>query len=318
MTQPRVSGEGPLAPAIRTGRVLPGTHATPEPLRVALALAAAGVPVLPLRAGKVPFGNCRTCAGTPPRCGGRPNMKTPGPCRCPAPCHAWAAATTDPHVLTSPVWAPVWREAVTVAYHPGGAQLTVVDLDDAAAVAWARATLPATRVVSTTRGEHWVYRGAMPSSNAVRPGVDVKSLMQYARWLGSGTGRMTVLPAAVRALLVKEDTTPAPGQVASSLPTRTPWDRSVATGCRHTERYVRTGLERGLALVRARTESGAGSQAFGVARFLAAQHTACPGPCGLAALGDAVVAAAVAVGVPEPYARRAVANGLEATSGRAA
>lgn len=283
--------------------------ATPEPLRVALALAAAGVPVLPLRAGKVPFGNCRSCKGN--ACGGRPNMKAAGPCRCSAPCHAWAAATTDQHVLTSPLWAPVWREAVAVAYHPGGARLTVVDLDNAAAVAWARATLPATRTVPTTRGEHWLYRGAMPSSNAVRPGVDIKSLTQYARWLGPGAGRMAVLPTAVRALLEKEDTTPAPGEVASSLPDRAPWGRSVATGCRHTERYVRTGLERGLALVRARTESGAGSQAFGVARFLAAQHTGCPGPCGLAAIGEEIVTAAVSVGVPETYARRAVANGLE-------
>ncbi|MEU3546813.1 bifunctional DNA primase/polymerase [Streptomyces longwoodensis] len=287
---------------------------TPEPLRVALALAAAGVPVLPLRAGKVPFGNCRTCKEN--ACGGRPHMKVAGPCRCPAPCHAWAAATTDPHVITSPGWAPVWRAAVAVAYHPGGAGLTVVDLDNAAAVAWARETLPATRTVPTTRGEHWLYQGAMPSSNAVRPGVDVKSAMQYARWLGPGTGRMAVLPAAVRALVVKEDTTPARGEVASSLPA--PWGRSVATGCRHTERYVRTGLERGLALVRARTESGAGSQAFGVARFLAAQHTGCPGPCGLAALGEEIVTAAVSVGVPEAYARRAVANGLEATVERAA
>ncbi|MEU1511838.1 bifunctional DNA primase/polymerase [Streptomyces sp. NPDC005811] len=288
--------------------------ASPGPLRVALALAAAGVPVLPLRAGKVPFGNCRTCKGN--ACGGRPNMKMAGPCRCPGPCHAWAAATSDPHILTSPVWAPVWREAAAVAYHPGGAGLTVVDLDDAAAVAWARKSLPATRTVATTRGEHWIYRGAMGSSNAVRPGVDVKSVMQYARWLGPGTGRMAPLPAAVRALLVKEDTTPAPGEVASSLPA--PWGRSVATGCRHTERYVRTGLERGLTLVRARTESGAGSQAFGVARFLAAQHTACPGPCGLAALGEEIVTAAVSVGVPEAYARRAVANGLETAVERAA
>ncbi|MFJ4690744.1 bifunctional DNA primase/polymerase [Streptomyces sp. NPDC088766] len=287
---------------------------TPEPLRVALALAAAGVPVLPLRAGKVPFGNCRTCKDN--ACGGRPHMKAAGPCRCPAPCHAWAAATTNPHVLTSPVWAPVWRAAVAVAYHPGGAGMTVVDLDNAAAVAWARATLPATRTVPTTRGEHWLYQGAMPSSNAVRPGVDVKSAMQYARWLGPGTGRMAVLPAAVRALVVKEDTTPARGEVASSLPA--PWGRSVATGCRHTERYVRTGLERGLALVRARTESGAGSQAFGVARFLAAQHAGCPGPCGLEAIGEEIVAAAVSVGVPETYARRAVVNGLETAVERAA
>lgn len=290
--------------------------ATPEVLRVALALAAAGVPVLPLRQGKVPFGNCRSCKDG--ACGGRPNMKSAGACQCLAPCHAWAAATTDPHVLTSPVWAPVWSEAVAVAYHPGGASLTVVDLDNAAAVAWARETLPPTRTVPTTRGEHWIYRGVMPSSNAVRPGVDIKSLTQYARWLGPGVGRMAVLPAVVRALLVKEDTTPARRGVASSLPARATWDRTVATGCRHTERYVRTGLERGLALVRARTESGAGSQAFGVARFLSAQHTGCPGPCGLAAIGEEIVTAAVSVGVPEAYARRAVANGLETAVERAA
>ncbi|MFG2731489.1 DNA primase [Streptomyces canus] len=305
-----------MTPDGTTRRSVDGNYPHGGHLRTALALAAADVPVLPLRRGKVPFGNCRACKGN--ECGGRPTMKSAGPCRCPAPCHAWAAATTDPHVLTSPAWAAAWREAVAVAYHPGGAGLTVVDLDNAAAVGWARETLPATRTVPTTRGEHWLYLGAMPSSNAVRPGVDVKSLTQYARWLGPGTGRMTPLPEAVHALVVKEDTTPARRGVASSLPTRATWNRSVATGCRHTERYVRTGLERGLALVRARTESGAGSQAFGVARFLAAQHTGCPGPCGLAAIGEEIVTAAVSVGVPEAYARRAVANGLEAAVERAA
>jgi hypothetical protein len=179
-------------------------------------------------------------------------------------------------------------------------------------------TLPATRTVPTTRGEHWIYRGAMPSSNAVRPGVDIKSRTQYARWLGPGTGHMADLPAAVRTLVVKEETTLARGEMVSSAPERATWDRSVATGCRHNERYVRTGLERGLALVRARAESGAGSQAFGVARFLAAQHARCPGSCGLTALGEEITAAAVSVGVPEPYARRAVANGLETATERAA
>ncbi|QTA31541.1 bifunctional DNA primase/polymerase [Streptomyces sp. CA-256286] len=174
-----------------------GTH-----LHTALALAAAGVPVLPLRAGKVPFGNCPTCRDN--TCGGRPNMKTPGPCNCPRPCHAWAAATTDPATITGPAWAPVWKLAAAVAYHPGGIGLTVVDLDHADAVAWARRELPATRTVPTTRGEHWIYRGAMPSANAVRGGVDIKSTMVYARWLGPGTGTMTDLPDAVRALIVKE------------------------------------------------------------------------------------------------------------------
>ncbi|WP_369196446.1 bifunctional DNA primase/polymerase [Streptomyces djakartensis] len=285
-------------------------------LHSALTLAAAGVPVLPLREGKVPFGNCRACSGG--TCGGRPNMKNAGPCQCPAPCHAWAAATTDPEVITSPAWASAWGEAVCVGYHPGGAGLTVVDLDNAAAVAWARETLPTTRTVPTTRGQHWIYRGAMTSHNAVRPGVDVKSLMSYARWLGRGSGTMTDLPPVVRGLVVKEETTPARGEVVSSLPTRATWDRTVATGCRHTEGYVRTGLERGLAKVRSRIESGAGSQAFGVARFLAAQHANCPGPCGLEAIAEEIVSAAVSVGVPEAYARRAVANGLEAASERAA
>ncbi|MFF8535379.1 DNA primase [Streptomyces sp. NPDC015532] len=285
------------------------------PRRAALMLAAARVPVLPLREGKVPFGNCPSC--TRNTCGGRPNMKNPGPCTCPAPCHAWAAATFDTGVITSPAWAPAWREAVAVAYHPGGCGLTVVDLDNHVAIAWARQSLPATRVVATTRGQHWLYLGAMPSANAVRPGVDIKSLSQYARWLGPGTGRMAVLPPVVRALVEGEDATPARRGVASSPP-RATWDRTVAAGCRHTEQYVRTGLERGLARVREHAESGAGSQAFGVARFLAAQHTRCPGPCGLDAIGEDIVTAAVSVDVPEAYARRAVANGFQTARERTA
>jgi hypothetical protein len=104
-------------------------------LEIALSLAAHALPVLPLRAGKVPFGNCPDCTGN--TCGGRPNMKSAGPCQCPGVCHAWAAATTDPRLLTSRPWATAWHRAVAIAYHPGGAGLTVVDLDDAEAIAWA-------------------------------------------------------------------------------------------------------------------------------------------------------------------------------------
>ncbi|WP_028814473.1 bifunctional DNA primase/polymerase [Streptomyces flavidovirens] len=206
-----------------------------EHLPTALSLAASNVPVLPLRAGKVPFGNCRRCADN--ACGGRPNMKTPGPCTCPAPCHGWAAATTDPAVLRSTTWARTWRDAAAVAYHPGGAGLTVVDLDNADAIAWARASLPATRAVPTTRGEHWLYQGAMQSANAVRPGVDIKSLMSYARWLGPGTGTMTALPEVVRALVVKEPTAVRPAAITvpalaggGDCPHRTPayLDRGIA------------------------------------------------------------------------------------------
>ncbi|WP_075737622.1 bifunctional DNA primase/polymerase [Streptomyces acidiscabies] len=204
-------------------------------LREALCVATAGLPVLPLRAGKVPFGNCRTCKDN--ACGGRPNMKTPGPCACPSPCHAWAAATTDPDVLISPAWASAWREAAAVAYHPGGAGLTVVDLDNAAAVTWAHATLPATRIVATTRGEHWIYQGTMPSSNAVRPGVDVKSLMSYARWLGTGTTTPTTLPDTVRALTVRQ---PSPARPAQAFVVPAPAGGGT---CRHrTPAYLERGI----------------------------------------------------------------------------
>ncbi|WP_405740433.1 DNA primase [Streptomyces sp. NBC_01525] len=281
----------------------------PDHLRLALTLAATGTPVLPLSRGKRPVANCPACAGS--ACGDRPHMRAAGPCQCPRPCHAWAAATTDPDVLTSTAWAPAWRAAAAVAYDPGTAGLTVVDLDDAAAVEWARASLPPTRTVRTTRGQHWIYSGSMRSANRVRPGVDIKSRMQYARWLGPGTGEMEHLPPAVRAL-VEEDTTPRP--VTACSPTvRLTVDRSGATGCRHTERYVLTGLLRGVELIRARTESGAGSQAYGAASFLAAQHADCPGPCDLDHLAEHLVDAAVSVDVPESYARRAVTRGLAGT-----
>lgn len=225
-----------------TRRERDGMSTRPHPLRTALALAGIGVPVLPLRRGKVPFGNCRACAGN--ACGGRPNMKTTGPCRCPGVCHAWAAATTDPAVITSPPWATAWRQAVCIGYHPGGAGLTVVDLDHTDAITWARTTLPATRVVPTTRGEHWIYRGTMTSRNAVRDGVDIKSTMVYARYLGPGTGRMAELPDAVRALAVKKPAPARPAPPAVVVP-------ALADGgpCPHrTPAY----LERGIAMAEQR------------------------------------------------------------------
>ncbi|WP_141206238.1 DNA primase [Streptomyces griseorubiginosus] len=209
-----------------------------EHLHTALYLAASGIPALPLQAGKLPFGNCPACARN--ACGGRPNMKTPGPCACPQPCHGWAAGTTDPHVLNSPAWARAWREAAAVAYHPGGAGATVVDLDNADAIAWARWTLPATRTVTTTRGEHWIYRGTMASSNAVRPGVDIKSLMQYARWLGRGFGVTAPLPDAVRALAVKEPSTARRAPQTLSAPLR-----GQNGECRHRSPVF---LDRGIAM----------------------------------------------------------------------
>ncbi|OKI65778.1 bifunctional DNA primase/polymerase [Streptomyces sp. MJM1172] len=219
----------------------PGAVALPA-LHTALRLAEEGLPVLPLREGKGPMGNCRACRKNV--CGGRPNMKTPGPCACPAPCHAWAAATTDLSILTSAAWAPAWRQAAAVAYHPGGAGFTVVDLDNGDAVGWARRNLPATRTVATTRGEHWIYLGTMASPNAVRPGVDIKSAMSYARWLGPGTGPMAPLPDTVRALAAREPAAvrPASRPVTAAAP--------VGGGeCRHRSPVY---LERGIAMAEQR------------------------------------------------------------------
>jgi hypothetical protein len=241
----------------------------PDHQRTALRLAAAGVPVLPLRRGKVPFGNCPACARS--ACGGRPNMKTAGPCQCPRVCHAWAAATTDPAVLTSPAWLAAWSRAVCVAYHPGAAGLTVVDLDDAAAVAWAREALPATRAVETTRGEHWIYRGAMQSANAVRPGVDVKSTMAYVRWLGPGTGSIATLPGTVRALAAKKPAAVRPARPAAAVPAR------AGNGpCPH---RTPTYLERGIAMAEQRiTDARAAVHATVYGTFLAVLST--HGRCG--------------------------------------
>lgn len=238
-----------------------------EHLRTALALAASGVPAMPLRAGKVPFGNCQRC--TDNACGGRPNMKTPGPCTCPGPCHAWAAATTDPDVIRSGPWRRAWLSASAVAYHPGGAGLTVVDLDNADAIAWARENLPATQTVATTRGEHWLYRGTMQSANGVRPGVDIKSAMSYARWLGPGSGTMTTLPDAVRALTVKEPTAVRPAPLALPAP-------GGGGECRHrTPAY----LERGISMAEQRiTEARTAVHATVYRTFLAVLST--HGRCG--------------------------------------
>ncbi|MET7918298.1 bifunctional DNA primase/polymerase [Streptomyces avermitilis] len=237
-------------------------------LTTALRLAADGLPVLPLRKGKVPFANCPACLYT--ACGGRPHMKTPGPCTCPAPCHGWAAATTDPWALTSALWAAAWREAAGVAYHPGGAGLTVVDLDHDDAVAWARTTLPTTRTVTTTRGQHWIYRGTMTSANAVRDGVDIKSTMAYARWRGPGAGLLTQLPDVVRALTVKPPTIPQAPSIGMLPP------RAVEGVCRH---RTPAFLERGITMAVERINgASSGVHAAVYATFLAVLST--HGRCG--------------------------------------
>ncbi|OSC68510.1 DNA primase, partial [Streptomyces sp. BF-3] len=118
--------------------------------------------------------------------------------------------------------------------------------------------LPATRTVPTARGEHWIYRGAMPSVNAVRDGVDIKSTMVYARWLGPGTGTMAPLPNTVRALIVKKPYPVRP--VTAPVP-------AGGGECRHrTPAY----LERGIAMAEQRiTAATSGVHATVYRTFLA-------------------------------------------------
>ena len=145
--------------------------------------------------------------------------------------------------------------------------LTVVDLDNVDAIAWARENLPATQTVPTTRGEHWLYFGRMQSANAVRPGVDIKSTMAYARWLGSGTGTMAALPDVVRALTAAKPAAPVPVRVPAP---------AGGGECRHRSPAY---LERGIAMAEQRiTETSSGVHTAVYRTFLAVLST--HGLCG--------------------------------------
>jgi len=84
----------------------------------------------------------------------------------------------------------------------------------------------------------------MSSANGVRHGVDIKSTMAYARYLGPGTGTMTALPDVVRALAAKE---PSTAQT-------TPHAVVVPAGVRGAECRHRTPayLDRGIAMAEQR------------------------------------------------------------------
>ncbi|MFC7921776.1 bifunctional DNA primase/polymerase [Streptomyces cinereoruber] len=268
----------------------------------ALGLAEGGLPVLPLRADKRPFGNCSACEDL--ACGGRPNMRVSGPCVCPWPCHGWAAATTDPDVVGSPQWAAAWRRARTIGYHPGGAGVTVVDLDNADAVDWARENLPPTTTVATTRGQHWIYRGAVRSVNGVRDGVDIKSAMSYARWLGPGSGPMADVPAAVHELVkVKPAVRPAPRAVV--VPARAGGGR-----CPHRSPVY---LERGIAMAEQRISTATSGVHAAVYRTFLAVLSA-HGRCGCltAAHIDRLFTAAQAKGESARHCEAAWANATTA------
>jgi hypothetical protein len=111
----------------------------------------------------------------------------------------------------------------------------------------------------------------MRSVNAVRPGVDIKSTMAYARWLGPGIGSTAALPDAVRALAVKEPSTArrTPQTLTASL-------RGGQGKCRHrTPAY----LERGIAMAEQRiTDARSAVHATVYRTFLAVLST--HGRCG--------------------------------------
>jgi hypothetical protein len=119
----------------------------------------------------------------------------------------------------------------------------------------------------------------MASHNAVRPGVDIKSTMAYARYLGPGTGTMTALPDAVRALAVKEPPAVRPAPRSVSVPAR-----SGGGQCPHRTPVF---LERGIAMAEQRiTKARSAIHATVYGTFLAVLST--HGRCGC--LTDAHVA----------------------------
>ncbi|MFZ3470625.1 bifunctional DNA primase/polymerase [Streptomyces sp. 4.24] len=201
--------------------------------------------------------------------GERPNSLVRGGCSCSRPCHGWSAATTDERAIRG--WD--WSAARAVGYHPGGAGVTVVDLDDAAAVQWARRTLPATRVVSTTRGEHWIYRGTIRTTNLRSLGlnVDVKSLMQYVQWRGVGIGETAPLPAAVVAVVERSK------ESAPDVPRRIVQARTTGGPCPHrTPSYLANGVRMGVEQFQQSAHPGCrNNELFRSLRFILANHGMC-------------------------------------------
>ncbi len=117
----------------------------------------------------------------------------------------------------------------------------------------------------------------MRSVNGVRDGVDIKSTMAYARWLGPGTGTMTALPDVVRALAVKEPAAVRRGPLAVTVPAQ-------GGECRHRTPVF---LERGIAMAEQRiTEARSAIHATTYRTFLAVLSA--HGRCGC--LTDAHVA----------------------------
>jgi hypothetical protein len=111
----------------------------------------------------------------------------------------------------------------------------------------------------------------MASHNAVRPGVDIKSTMSYARYLGPGTGTMTALPDVVRALAVKQPPAVRPAPRSASMPARPSGGQ-----CPHRTPVF---LERGIAMAEQRiTQARTSIHATVYGAFLAVLST--HGRCG--------------------------------------
>ena len=112
-----------------------------------------------------------------------------------------------------PSWRRAWTRGGCGRLPPRRAGLTVVDLDNADAIAWARENLPATRTVPTTRGEHWLYRGAMQSANA-RPARRGHQVHHGLRPVARPRHRHHDRPAGRRARADREGTRPRSGPAA--------------------------------------------------------------------------------------------------------
>ncbi|MFH8387729.1 bifunctional DNA primase/polymerase [Kitasatospora sp. NPDC018058] len=303
----------------------------------ALTLVARGWHVLPLLPdSKRPFGNCRPCAtakaGSPSACPACSAGRCTGDW-----CHGLNGATADSDRLRR-----TWPHGalVGIAVKPSGLAVLDVESDGGALLAdlVASGTLVPTLTLRSASGRGWhlYYRAAngarhlihprvadqvdasnagaapLPPHSPVQAGPDGRwpfdvLLSTQARWTGNVLRDDPVAdwPEAMTRWLAANTATATDPEAPVTRPVPPPRGRyEDMPGCRHNASFRRRGLDAGLAAIATNPTRGRGADAlFAALRRVAYHHGQCTGPCA-EQLADDLVAAAVAVGVPEPYAAR--------------
>ncbi len=282
------------------------------PLDYALAYARSDWPVLPLHA---------PADGAPCDCG-RPDCSSPG--KHPRTEHGLKDASTDPEIIRA--WWATWPAANVGIRTGGAARLVVLDVDGPEGEESLRKLLegrelPATKTARTGGGgRHLLFRApaGVEIGNAVRllglEGLDVRGEGGYIvaapsrhvsgglyEWLRGDDGNYpprAELPAWLVDLLVKPERPAAPAEAPMPAPSA------------GSTRYGLAALEAEAAEVRA-TPEGARNHRFNAACFAAGQLVS-GGELDAGTAEAALIAAALAAGLPEREARSTFRSGFEA------